>query len=109
MLFREHKGTHYAIQVSYLTDEDAWSLELSEARATPESWTSTSHLPGATFLMALVPDEDPHREPNFHLFSPEDRPVPYKVMHWFLETVDAEVARCRAEMDRTQQGSESDH
>jgi hypothetical protein len=100
MLFREHNGVHYVVQSGYLVREDAWMLELSEAQPAPEHWTSTAHLPGKAFLTALVPDEDPGEEPSLHLFSPEDRLIPYEVMRWFFEFVDAEVSRCRAEMNQ---------
>ena len=75
-------------------------LELSEALPAPEDWLPTTHLPGRAFLTALVPDEDPGREPSFHLFIPEDRLIPHEVMRWFFELVDAEVNRCRAEMNQ---------
>ncbi|MCC3761731.1 hypothetical protein K3N28_01415 [Glycomyces sp. TRM65418] len=104
MLIREHKGVQYAIEVGYLGDEEAWMLELSEARHAPESWSESFKtvpwLPGEAFLMALVPDEDLDREPSLHLFGPNGKELPHAVMLWFMEVVAEEVARCRANLEQ---------
>lgn len=80
----------------------AWCVELSEAVPAPESWAdrpnSPAHLPGPSFIMAAVLDEDPKAEPTVHVRSPEGYAIPYEVMLWFMERVAEEVERCRAAM-----------
>jgi hypothetical protein len=112
MPYRGHAGRLYSISAGYLGDEDAWMLELSEAKPAPASWSTIpgagTHLPGDTFLTAMVPDEDPKREPTLHLYAPEGHEVPYEIMLWFMENVAAEVARCRAEMEQMHAANEGD-
>jgi hypothetical protein len=99
-----HAGRHYAVQFTYAVPDDAWYVELSEAITVPESRVGTpgteSHLPGAAFLTAIVPDEDPEREPTITILSTPERLVPYAVMHWFMQHVADEVARGRAAKGR---------
>ncbi len=74
---RVHAGRHCAIQSYYALPDDAWRMELSEAEAAPAAWAelpnAETHLPGAAFVVAMIPDEDPNLE------------------RWFME----QVARCR--------------
>ena len=97
---REHAGRHYAVQFHYALPDDAWCVELSEAVPAPAAWAeiadAQSHLPGAAFLVAVVPDEDPALEPTVRIHSPDDHVVPYEVMRWFMEQVADQVAACRA-------------
>ena len=65
---RSHAGRHYAVQFHYALPDDAWHVELSEAVSAPDSWAdfpgSAEQLPGAALLVAVIPDEDPDREPT---------------------------------------------
>lgn len=85
---------HYALH------DDAWAVELSEAVPVPTEGpenpdASVTHVPGAAFLVALVPDEDPSLQPTVRVWSPDERVVPYEVMGWFMEQVADQVERCR--------------
>lgn len=97
---REHAGRRYAVQFTYALPDDAWCVELSEAVPAPASWAdipgAETHLPGPAFMVAVVPDEDPEREPTVHIHSSDEHVVPFEVMHWFMEKVAEEVERCRA-------------
>jgi len=108
MPLREHAGRHYAVQFHYALPDDAWCVELSEAMPAPGEWTeipnAATHLPGAAFLVAVIPDEDPAAEPTVHLHNHDDHVIPYEIMLWFMEHVAAEVERCRAAL--AQQGPE---
>ncbi|MFF5981429.1 hypothetical protein ACFY78_21520 [Streptomyces olindensis] len=96
---REHAGRYYAIQLHYALPDDAWAVELSEAVPAPAAWAENpnaeTHLPGAAFLVALVPDEDPDLEPTVHIHSHDDHVIPYEIMRWFTEQVADQVERCR--------------
>ncbi|MGW5422170.1 hypothetical protein [Streptomyces sp. NPDC003943] len=93
---REHSGRHYAVQFHYALPDDAWAVELSEARpASADSAAAENHLPGSAFLVALVPDEDPNLEPTVRVYSPGEHVVPYEIMCWFMEQVADQVERCR--------------
>ncbi|MFF8866237.1 hypothetical protein ACF08B_29765 [Streptomyces sp. NPDC015139] len=96
---REHAGRHYAIQFHYALPDDAWAVELSEAVAAPAAWaenpSAERHLPGAAFLVAFVPDEDPDLEPTVHIHSHDEHVIPYEIMRWFMEQVAGQVERCR--------------
>ncbi|MCO1578746.1 hypothetical protein M8C13_23620 [Crossiella sp. SN42] len=96
---RVHAGRHYAVQFHYALSDDAWCVELSEAVPAPAAWAeiphAETHLPGDAFLVAVIPDEDPHREPTVHIHSHEERAIPYEIMRWFMEQVAEEVERCR--------------
>ncbi|MFD7862248.1 hypothetical protein [Streptomyces sp. NPDC059783] len=104
MPVREHQGRHYAIQFGYSLHDDAWHVELSEAGPAPAEWAgnpaAVSHLPGAAFLIAVIPDEDPELEPTVHLYGDNERAVPYEIMRWFMEHVTEEVERCRAAFEQ---------
>ncbi|MFF4653275.1 hypothetical protein [Streptomyces sp. NPDC001380] len=80
--------------------DDAWVVELSEAVPAPAAWTeirnAATYLPGAAFLVAFVPDEDPDPEPAVHIHSHDEHVVPYEIMRWFMEQVTGQVERCRA-------------
>ncbi|MFB8027855.1 MULTISPECIES: hypothetical protein [unclassified Streptomyces] len=101
---REHAGRHYAIQFHYDLLDDAWALELSEAVPAPTEWTVT-HLPGAPFMGALVPDESPNLEPTVHMHSHGRHVIPYEIMCWFMDEVADQVERCRAAMAHGATGS----
>ncbi|MEU6865884.1 hypothetical protein ABZ924_21965 [Streptomyces sp. NPDC046876] len=93
---REHAGRHYALLFHYALPDDAWAVELSEARpASGNPDATVTHFPGPALLAALVPDEDPNLEPTFRVFSPDGHVVPYEIMLWFMDQVAAEVERCR--------------
>ncbi|MFF2660782.1 hypothetical protein ACFVUH_25895 [Kitasatospora sp. NPDC058032] len=97
---REHAGRHYAVQFHYALPDDAWCVELSEAVPAPASWAeipnTVPHLPGAAFLVAVIPDEDPDLEPTVHIHSHDEHIIPYEIMRWFMEQVAGQVERCRA-------------
>ncbi len=96
---REHAGRHYAIQIHYALPDDAWAVELSEAVPAPAAWAENPaaerHLPGAAFLVAFVPDEDPNLEPTVHIHSHDEHVIPYEIMRWFMEQAAEQVERCR--------------
>lgn len=95
---RVHAGRHYAIQFHYALPDDAWCVELSEAVPAPASWAeipnAETHLPGAAFVVAVIPDEDPKLEPAVHIHG-HDEHVPYEIMRWFMEQVAEQIERCR--------------
>ncbi|MBT2492261.1 hypothetical protein J7E96_27875 [Streptomyces sp. ISL-96] len=93
---REHAGRHYAVLFHYALPDDAWAVELSEARPAPaNSDAAVTYFPGSACLVALVPDEDPNLEPTVRVYSPDERVVPYEIMRWFMEQVADQVERCR--------------
>ncbi|MEU9074014.1 hypothetical protein [Kitasatospora sp. NPDC048538] len=96
---REHAGRHYAVRFHYALPDDAWCVELSEAVPAPASWAgipgAETHLPGAAFLVAVIPDEDPDLEPTVHVHGHDEHVIPYEVMRWFMDLVAEQVARCR--------------
>ncbi len=97
---REHAGRHYAVLYHYALPDDAWAVELSEARPAPakeaeNSNTAVTHFPGSAFMVALVPDEDPNLEPTVRVYAPDEHVVPYEIMRWFMEQVADQVERCR--------------
>jgi hypothetical protein len=93
---REHAGRHYAVLFHYALPDDAWAVELSEARpASGNSDAAVTHFPGPAFLVALVPDEDPNLVPTVRVNSRDERVVPYEIMRWFMEQVADQVERCR--------------
>ncbi|MFI2737090.1 hypothetical protein [Streptomyces sp. NPDC018711] len=60
-------------------------MELSEAvpasaEGAEKPDAAVTHLPGAAFLGALVPDENPNLQPTVRVYSPNERVVPYEVM-----------------------------
>lgn len=82
-----HPNGDYAITAMYSVPDDAWYLELdlvAEQR---------------TLVTAIVPDEDPAREPMVS-FTPDGRhlDVPYEVMRWFMDQVEEEIRTSRAWM-----------
>ncbi|MCT4354223.1 hypothetical protein M5362_13900 [Streptomyces sp. Je 1-79] len=82
-----HEGGSYALQILYSVPDDAWYLELD-------------HLAGnTTVLTAVVPDEDPSREPTVCVdpVSGHHR-IPYDVMRWFMEQVAEEIRTSRGWM-----------
>ncbi|MER7823815.1 hypothetical protein ABTX85_14765 [Streptomyces sp. NPDC096097] len=83
-----HSGVDYVITSMYSVLDDAWYLELA---------VSADQRHVAT---AIVPDEDPRREPVVR-FHPGGAPLslPYAVMRWFLDRVEAEVRSSRAWME----------
>ena len=96
---RVHAGRHYAIQFHYALPDDAWRVELSEAVPAPAAWAeipnAETHLPGAAFMVAVIPDEDPSLEPAFHIHSHDEHVIPYEIMRWFMEQVAEQVEHCR--------------
>ncbi|MFD9427684.1 MULTISPECIES: hypothetical protein [unclassified Streptomyces] len=97
---REHAGRYYAVLFHYALPDDAWSVELSEARGAENPDAVVTHLPGAAVLRALVPDEDPNLEPTVRIHSPDEHVVPYEIMRWFMEQVADQVERCRIAFER---------
>ncbi|MFD5270887.1 hypothetical protein [Streptomyces sp. NPDC058335] len=83
----EHPSGDYAITETYSVPDDAWYLELNLARDQ------------RTLVTAIVPDEDPAREPTL-CFTPERRhlDIPYEVMRWFMDRIDDEIRTSRAWM-----------
>jgi hypothetical protein len=97
---REHAGRHYAVLFHYALPDDAWAVELSEAVPAPagggeDPGAAVTYVPGAAFLVALVPDEDPDLRPTVRVHSPDERVVPYEIMRWFMEQVADQAERCR--------------
>ncbi|OLF12623.1 hypothetical protein [Actinophytocola xanthii] len=95
--FRVHGERRYAVQHHYAVPDSAWHVELSEAVPAPAEWAeipgSVTHLAGDAFLTAVVPDEDPEREPTVHLHGAGETVVPYEIMRWFMDQVSEEVRR----------------
>ncbi|MFV2117921.1 hypothetical protein ACE14D_05555 [Streptomyces sp. Act-28] len=73
----------HRITRTYALHDDAWHIELDHGDA-------------PFLLTAVIPDEDPAREPVLHLFAPEGHDVPYDVMLWFMAEVADEVRALRA-------------
>ncbi|MGW4779014.1 hypothetical protein ACWEPA_20410 [Streptomyces filamentosus] len=94
---KEHVGRHYAVLFHYALSDDAWAVELSEAKpaSAESSDAAVTQLPGAAFLVTHVPDEDPNLQPTVRVWSPDERVVPYEVMLWYMEQVADQVERCR--------------
>ncbi|WP_406156328.1 hypothetical protein OG298_01495 [Streptomyces sp. NBC_01005] len=96
---RVHAGRHYAVQFHYALPDDAWCVELSEAVPAPAAWAeipnAETHLPGAAFMVVVIPDEDPSLEPAVHIHSHDEQVIPYEIMRWFMEQVAEQVERCR--------------
>ncbi|MFE7032431.1 hypothetical protein ACFU9Y_19150 [Streptomyces sp. NPDC057621] len=86
MAFR-HPDGDYAITTMYSVPDDAWYLELDLVAGQ------------RTLVTAIVPDEDPAREPMV-CFNPNagHTDVPYEVMRWFMYQVDEEISTSRAWM-----------
>jgi hypothetical protein len=86
-MLSRHPDGDYAITAMYSMPDEAWYLELDLVAGQ------------RTLVTAIVPDEDPAREPMV-CFSPNagDVDVPYGVMQWFMCQVDEEIRRCRAWM-----------
>ncbi|MGK5545801.1 hypothetical protein ACSNOH_13870 [Streptomyces sp. URMC 127] len=82
-----HRDGDYAITTLYSVPDDAWYLELG---------LTAGQL---TLVTAIVPDEDPAREPTV-CFETHGRhvDVPYDVMRWFMEQVEEEIRTSRAWM-----------
>ncbi|MFJ3904588.1 hypothetical protein [Streptomyces sp. NPDC090025] len=80
-----HPTAPYQLTTLYSVPDDAWYLELDDLADG-----------GRTLVVAVVPDEDPAREPHVH-FDPNTghRYIPYEVLRWFLDEVGAEIARSR--------------
>ncbi|MFF2009105.1 hypothetical protein ACFVWY_08535 [Streptomyces sp. NPDC058195] len=106
---REHAGRHYATTFHYALPDDSWAVELSEAAPVPaaraEDSGAAAPVPGAPFLRALVPDEDPGLAPTVRVFSPHEHVVPYEIMLWFMEQVTDQVARCRIAFEQEEPGA----
>ncbi|GIJ26489.1 hypothetical protein Vqi01_16510 [Micromonospora qiuiae] len=96
------------MQFMYAVPDDAWHVELSEAVPAPASWadipTAMTHLPGPAFLLAVVPDEDPAREPTISISTVGERDIPYEVMCWYMKKITAEVDRRRTAVVETKKG-----
>jgi hypothetical protein len=108
---REHNGVHYAIQHTYAVPDDAWYIELSESQAPPPGdregdWSPDATSTGPPFLTAIVPDEDPSREPTVAIHG--DRDVPYTVLCWFMEYVVAEIDRAKLAMAHAENETETE-
>ncbi|CAM5323850.1 hypothetical protein SCYAM73S_04222 [Streptomyces cyaneofuscatus] len=82
-----HPSGDYAITETYSVPDDAWYLELDLVRDR------------GTHVTAIVPDEDPAREPTVCFDSRGPHlDTPYEVMRWFMDRVDAEIRTSRAWM-----------
>ncbi|MEC3992098.1 hypothetical protein VSR01_00445 [Actinacidiphila sp. DG2A-62] len=72
-------------------------------------WTeipnAATHMPGAAFLVAVIPDEDPDLEPSVHFHSHDEHVIPYEIVRWFMKQVAEQVEQCRAAL--THGGSRS--
>ncbi|WP_328942366.1 hypothetical protein OG259_12740 [Streptomyces sp. NBC_00250] len=82
-----HEGAAYALQILYSVPDDAWYLELDHVADR------------RTLVTAVVPDEDPAREPTVCVdpVSGHHR-IPYDVMCWFMEHVAEEIRTSRGWM-----------
>ncbi|MEW1699179.1 hypothetical protein ACIQCR_11220 [Streptomyces sp. NPDC093249] len=82
-----HPDHDFAITVTYSVPDDAWYLELDLVSGR------------RTLMTAIVPDEDPAREPTvcFNQHA-EHTDVPYEVIRWFMRQVDEEIRTSRAWM-----------
>ncbi|GGU05798.1 MULTISPECIES: hypothetical protein [Streptomyces] len=83
-----HEDRAYALRILYSLPDDAWYVELDDVAD------------NRTLVTAIVPDEDPAREPTV-CFDPGagHREVPYGVMRWFMEHVAAEIRTSRDWME----------
>ncbi|MFD8783498.1 hypothetical protein [Kitasatospora sp. NPDC059599] len=82
-----HPGRDYAVTAMYSVADDSWHLELEFVREQ------------RTIATALVPDEDPAREPVVRWDAQEPCPdVPFEVLRWFVALVEEEIRTCRAWM-----------
>lgn len=82
-----HPSRNYAITTMYSVPDDAWYLELDLVHKQ------------RALVTAIVPDEDPAREPTV-CFDPQERhlDIPYEVMRWFMNHVEDEIRTSRAWM-----------
>ncbi|MFD6279971.1 hypothetical protein ACFWFI_31050 [Streptomyces sp. NPDC060209] len=74
----------YSITTMYSVPDDAWYLELD--------------LVGIRRMLvtAIIPDEDPAREPTMCFDSAGPHvDIPYPVMRWFIDHVEAEIRTSR--------------
>lgn len=86
MAFR-HPDGDYAITAMYSVPDDAWYLELDLVAGQ------------RNLMTAIVPDEDPAREPTVCFNSQAGHvDVPYEVVRWFMHHVDEEIRTSRAWM-----------
>ncbi|MFJ3876826.1 hypothetical protein ACIPW5_05140 [Streptomyces sp. NPDC090077] len=77
----------YAVVAMYSVADEAWHLELEHVAV-------QHHL-----ATAVVPDEDPAREPTVRFHTAGGRAeVPCEVLRWFVDQVDAEIRDSRAWM-----------
>lgn len=74
----------YSITTIYSVPDDAWYVELELTGL------------GRTLATAIVPDEDPAREPTVCFDSPGPHAdIPYRVMRRFMDHVDSEIRTSR--------------
>ncbi|MFJ8980885.1 hypothetical protein [Streptomyces sp. NPDC102282] len=77
----------YAITTMYSVPDDSWYLELDHSAT------------DRTLVIAIVPDEDPAREPTVCFDTQgEHLDIPYAVIRWFMDQVEAEIRTSRAWM-----------
>ncbi|MEV3929874.1 MULTISPECIES: hypothetical protein [unclassified Streptomyces] len=82
-----HPTGDHSITTMYSVPDDAWYLEL-DLVATRRA-----------LVLAIVPDEDPAREPTVCFDrTGEHLDIPYSVIRWFMEQVEAEIRTSRAWM-----------
>ncbi|MEU0003417.1 hypothetical protein ABZ079_03670 [Streptomyces sp. NPDC006314] len=82
-----HPDGVFSITTMYSVPDDAWYLELDLVAGQRR------------LVTAIVPDEDPAREPTVCFDPPaEHLDVPYKVMRWFMEQVEEEIRTSRGWM-----------
>ncbi|MFI9051006.1 hypothetical protein [Streptomyces sp. NPDC053427] len=82
-----HPDGAYVITTLYSVPDDAWYLELDLVAGQ------------RTLVTAIVPDEDPAREPTV-CFTPHgpDVDVPYEIMRWFMDQVEEDIRTSRSWM-----------
>ncbi|MDJ0386069.1 hypothetical protein [Streptomyces sp. G-G2] len=81
-----HHDGDYAITAMYSVPDDAWYLKLDVVASQ------------RTVVTAVVPDEDPAREPTVSFHPEGSLEVPYEVMRWFMDQVAEEIRTARAWM-----------
>ncbi|WP_329041058.1 hypothetical protein OHT61_23990 [Streptomyces sp. NBC_00178] len=77
----------FSLTTMYSVPDDSWYLELDLAAT------------GRTLVIAIVPDEDPAREPTVCFDTAgEHLDIPYSVIRWFMDHVETEIRTSRAWM-----------
>lgn len=83
----EDPSRAYALEIMYSVPDDAWYLELEHI------------VDQRTVMTAIVPDEDPGREPTVCVDPVSGHHhVPYDVVRWFMGHVECEIESSRGWM-----------